>query len=149
MLFAIGIYLFFSTIKYWPFFFISCSNSMIHYRYDNLIKQGQKTGRVWLLCKHLCISPKLNMFTFYALISFLREPQSSVPGACCYQSSWCKWQRSWVCIRAWSLFMWEWEAWTSKYLDVFMLCTLVCENGVQFLPAILPFFPKYVAICLR
>lgn len=53
------------------------------------------------------------------MISLLREPQSSVPGACCYQSSWCKWQCSWVCIRTRSIFMWEREAWTSKYLHGF------------------------------
>lgn len=133
MLFATGIYLFFSTTKPWPSFFISRSNSMIHYRWGSPLRKGRRQEEHGDCASTAGFNSQLNMLTFGTLVSFLREPQPGVPGACCYQSSRCERQRPWVCIRAWGLSVWEWEAWTSEYPRFYV----VCETGLEFLPVTL------------
>lgn len=131
MLFATGIYLFFSTTKPRPSFFISRSNSTGRYRRGSPIK-GRRQEEHGHCASTAVFKSQLNMLTLATLISFLREPQPGVPGACCHQSPGCERQRPWVCLRARGLSVWEWEAWTSEYPGF-----MWCETGLGILPVTL------------
>lgn len=143
MLFATGIYLFFSTTKPWPSFFISCSNSTIHYRWGTQLSKGRRQEEHKY--STAVFNSQLHMLTLGTLIPFLREPQPGVPGACCYQSSRCERQRPWICIRARGLSVWEWEAWAGEYPWFYV----ALETGLEFLPVPLcHLYSQNVSLCV-
>lgn len=143
MLFATGIYLFFSTTKPWPSFFISGSSSMIHYRWGSPIK-GRRQEEHSHCASTAALNFQLNMLTLGTLVSFLREPQPGVPGARGHQSSRCERQRPWVCVRARGLSVWEWEAWTSEYPWFYVVWDWAGYSPWHLMSSL---FPKCVPMC--